>query len=175
MKTRKQIQLLLIALFGMTFLFAGNVNAQDEKYGDMERPNNIGVSNFDNFKNSAFDIYYNIGKLDVNLAKVEENLISYKKDADNINYQSLKSDVKSLNEINEAIPKLQSEVKGLKGESETMIKNAKNIKPRTKSPKAVGNTKKAVKALDAANDRAKILVDRQKIALKLATELLGDN
>lgn len=152
MKTKKTFQF-LVALLCVAFLFVNTLSAQndDDKYGDLERPDNIGVSDFDNFKNSSFDVYYNVGKLDVNLAKVEENLIVYKKDKANMDVNSLKSDVKSLNEINEAFPKLQGELKQLKGQGETMVKNAKNVKPKMKAPKAAKNTKKSVTALDKAN------------------------
>ncbi|MDF1549210.1 MAG: hypothetical protein P1P88_15395 [Bacteroidales bacterium] len=174
MKTRKILQCVFVALLSISFLFAGNVNAQDEKYGDLERPANVGDSDFDNFKNSSFDVYYNVGKLDVNLKKVETNLISYKENPDNIDFASLRADIKSLNEINAAIPKLQSEVTSLKGKSESMVKGAKDFKPKLKAPKAIKNTNQSVTALDKANDRMKTLVEDQKAALMTAKELLGE-
>ena len=56
-----------------------------------------------------------------------------------------------------------------------MVKEAKNITPKTKSPKAVSNTNKSIDALDKANDRMKILVENQKTALNTAKERLGHN
>jgi len=176
MKTKRNLKIVLLTIFCLSFMLTFTAGAQsDDKYGTLERPDNINDASFDSFKNSAFDTYYNVGKLDENLKKVETNLIAYKKDTKNIDFNSLKSDIKSLNEINEAIPKLQSEVSSLKGKSENMVKDAKNIKPVTKSLKAIKNTDKSVKALDAANDRLKILTENQKTALKTAKELLGNN
>lgn len=174
MKTKKTYHLLVLAIFGLTILFGNNLNAQDEKYGDLERPANVGDSDFDNFKNSSFDVYYNVGKLDVNLKKVETNLISYKENPDNIDFNSLRSDIKALNEINAALPKLQSEITSLKGKSEAMVKGAKDFKPKLKAPKAIKNTNQSVTALDKANDRMKTLVEDQKAALMTAKELLGE-
>jgi len=176
MKTKKNFQFLFMALLSLSLMLSLGANAQNvDKYGTLERPENVGDADFDNFKNSSFDTYYNVGKLDENLQKVETNLIAYKKDTKNIDYNSLRSDIKSLNEINQALPALQTEVTSLKGKSESMVKNAKSFKPVTKAPKAVKNTDKAVKALDAANDRLKILTANQKAALVTATELLGKN
>ncbi len=176
MKTKNNFKFLFLALLSISFMLTFGANAQsDDKYGTLERPSDIGDGSFDNFKNSAFDTYFNVGKLDENLKKVETNLIAYKKDPKNIDFNSLKTDIKSLNEINEALPKLQTEVASLKGKSEAMVKDAKNIKPVTKSPKAVKNTDKSVKALDQANDRLKILVENQKTALVTAKQLLGNN
>ena len=165
-----------MALLSFSLKLTTGASAQnDDKYGDLERPDNVGDGTFDNFKNSSFDIYYNVGKLDENLKKVETNLVAYKQNKDNIDFNSLKTDIKSLNEISEALPKLQTEVTSLKDKSEDMVKNAKDISPKTKAPKAVKNTNKAVSALDAANDRLKILAQNQKTALETAKQLLGNN
>jgi len=175
MKTHKKSIYLLFAVLSFILLGLTQVNAQkDDKYGDLERPENLGNADFDNFKNSAFDIYFNVGKLDENLKKVETNLVEYKKDVNNINITSLKSDIKSLNEINESLVKLQKETADLKDKSESMVKEAKNFKPAMKAPKAVNNTNKSVTALDQANDRLKVLAENQKQALATAKELLGD-
>ncbi|MFN8258613.1 MAG: hypothetical protein U0W24_23185 [Bacteroidales bacterium] len=169
-------QLKLVALFLFSMLIFTSLQAQkDDKYGDLKRPDDISDASFDNFKNSSFDIYFNVGKLDQNLANVESNLIKYKQDPSAIDFNSLKADIKSLNEIGEAMPKLQSELTALKDKSETMVKDAKNITPKTKSPKAVSNTNKSVNALDKANDKLKELVDHQKTALETAKQLLGNN
>jgi hypothetical protein len=176
MKTKKNLQFLFMALLSLSLMLSLGANAQNlDKYGDLERPDNIGDGDFDNFKNSSFDVYYNVGKLDVNLQKVETNLVAYQKDTKNIDFNSLKSDIKSLNEINQAMPALQSEITSLKGKSEAMVKGAKDFSPKLKAPKAVKNTDKSVKALDAANDRLKILTEHQKTALETAKQLLGNN
>lgn len=176
MKTKARVWSLILMTFCYFTLSTNLATAQsDDKYGDLDRPDNIGDSDFDNFKNSAFDIYFNVGKLDENLKKVESNLVEYQKDKSNINFTSLRSDIKSLNEINESLAKLQKETAVLKDKSESMVKGAKDFKPKLKAPKAISNTNKSVTALDQANDRLKVLVDNQKLALTTAKELLGDN
>jgi hypothetical protein len=176
MNTNRKTIYFLVAIICLFMTGLNQAVAQsDDKYGDLERPENIGDSEFDNFKNSCFDIYFNVGKLDENLKKVETNLVAYQKDKSNIDFTSLKSDIKALNEINESLTKLQSETTSLKGKSEQMVKNAKNFTPKLKAPKAVSNTNKSVTALDKANERTLVLVDNQKRALATAKELLGNN
>ena len=174
MKTNKTVYMLIV-LAGLFFATMNQAFAQrDDKYGDLDRPDNIGNSDFDNFKNSSFDVYFNVGKLDENLKKVETNLVEYQKDKSNINVSSVRSDIKSLNEIGEALVKLQTETTSLKDKSEEMVKGAKNFTPKLKAPKAISNTNKSVTALDQTNDRLKVLVDNQKLALATAKELLGE-
>jgi hypothetical protein len=174
MKTNKTVYLLIV-IFSLFIASINQAVAQSvDKYGDLERPNDLGNADFDNFKNSSFDIYFNVGKLDENLKKVETNLVEYKKDKSNINVVSLKNDIVSLNNIGASLIKLQTETADLKGKSEKMIKDAKNFTPKLKAPKAVSNTNKSVTALDKANDKTKVLIDNQKLALATAKELLGD-
>jgi hypothetical protein len=166
---------MLVTLFSFFVIGFNQANAQrDDKYGDLERPDNVGDGEFDNFKNSCFDIYFNVGKLDENLKKVETNLVNYQKDKSNINVMSLKNDIVSLNDIGASLIKLQGETTTLKGKSEKMVKDAKNFSPKLKAPKAISNTNKSVTALDQANERTKVLIDNQKTALAVAKELLGD-
>jgi hypothetical protein len=175
MKTNKKTCCFLAILFSLFLVGYNQVNAQsDDKYGDLTRPDNVGDSKFDNFKNSCFDIYFNVGKLDENLKKVETNLVEYQKDKSNINIASLKSDITSLNDIGASLIKLQGETTSLKNESQAMVKDAKNFTPKLKAPKAISNTNKSVTALDKANERTKVLVDNQKLALAKAKELLGN-
>ena len=121
MKTRKTFQLLLVALFSVSFLFASSMNAQDK---ELERPKNMGDSKFDNFKNSSFDIYDKVGEIDQNLGKIEENLLSYQEDKDNMDLTSLKNDIKALKELNKDIPKLKSELTELSGQGKTLATEA---------------------------------------------------
>ncbi len=173
MKTKNLFFTGAMALF---IFFSVNIKAQTlDSYGDMKRPANIGVSDFDNFKNSCFDIYFNSHKLDKELKDIETNLTKYAADKSNIDFNSLREDIKSLKAINESTKELTAELKALDDKSETMAKNAKNIKPKTKAPKAVKNTNSSIKALNDAKSTLKSVGENQTTLLKQATELLGDN
>ena len=172
----KKLSLLSIFLITITSLYSTSIYAQNlDSYGDMKRPANIGVADFDNFKNACFDIYFNSHKLDKNLQDIETNLTKYAADKDNIDFNSLREDIKSLNAIGKSSKELTAQLKTLDDKSESMVKNAKNIKPKTKAPKAVKNTNNAIKALNDAKSTLKTVGENQVTLLKQATELLGDN
>jgi len=171
----KKTSLIILSLSFLLF-FSTNLMAQSlDSYGDMKRPANIGNSDFDNFKNSSFDIYYNSHKLDQNLKKIEGNLVKYAEDKSNIDFNSLREDIKALDATEKSVKELSADLKTLDDKSKDMVKNAKNIKPRSKAPKAVKNTNKAVKALNDAKTTLKSVSENQVDLLKKAKELLGEN
>jgi len=176
MRTKKTLLTTLILSLSFLMITSINLKAQTlDSYGDIERPKNIGNSDFDGFKNSSFDIYYNAHKLDKNLKTIEGNLVKYAEDKDNIDFESLRKDIKALKNTKESVKELSADLKSLDDKSKSMVKNAKNVKPRTKTPKAVKNTDKSVKVLNDAKTTLKTVSDNQVTLIKTATELLGDN
>ena len=170
------LQKMFIITFSLTMINSLSLTAQKlDSYGDMERPANVGNADFDNFKNSSFDIYYNSHKLDQNLKTIEGNLVKYADDKKNINFESLRKDILALNKISESSKKLSKDLKALDDKSKSMVENATKFKPRTKAPKAIKNTDESVKALDDAKDTLKRVSENQVKLLKTAEELLGDN
>ncbi|RLD75657.1 MAG: hypothetical protein DRJ10_14875 [Bacteroidetes bacterium] len=176
MSTKKKLQTLAIFVLSFLMINSMNLTAQElDSYGEMERPKNVGNSDFDNFKNSSFDIYFNAHKLDKELKKIDENLVKYAADKENIDFESLRADIKALNKSKESAKELSTDLKALDDKSKAMVADAKNFKPRTKAPKAIKNTDKSIKALDDAKATLKTVSENQVMMLKTATELLGDN
>lgn len=176
MNTKKTLLNTLILALSFLMINSMNLTAQTlDSYGDMKRPSNIGNSDFDGFKNSSFDIYYNSHKLDKNLQVIEGNLAKYAEDKANIDFESLRADITSLNKTKESVKELSTKLKALDDKSKSMVENAKKLKPRTKAPKAIKNTDKSVKALNDAKNTLKTVGDNQVTLLKTAQELLGDN
>ncbi|MEN8121470.1 MAG: hypothetical protein ABFS35_14050 [Bacteroidota bacterium] len=166
----------VILVLSFLMINSTNLTAQTlDSYGEMKRPANIGNSDFDSFKNSSFDIYFNAHKMDQNLKKIEENLAKYAEDKENIDMNSLTEDIKALKKTKESTKELTTDLKALDDKSQSMVKNAKNIKPKTKAPKAVKNTNKSVDALKDAKKTLKEVSENQVALLKKAQELLGDN
>ncbi len=173
---KKTLQNTLIIALSFLMINSISLSAQTlDSYGDMKRPANVGNSDFDSFKNSSFDVYFNSHKLDKNLKVVEGNLAKYAEDKDNIDFKSLKEDIKALKKTKDSAKELSADLKTLDDKSSTMVKNAKDFKPRTKAPKAIKNTDKSVKALNDAKKTLKIVGENQAALLKKAQELLGDN
>ncbi len=175
MSAKRKIRISVILVLSLLMINSMNLIAQNlDSYGDMKRPANIGNSDFDSFKNSCFDIYYNSHKLDKNLKVIEGNLVKYADDKDNIDFESLGKDIEALKKSKESAKELSTDLKALDDKSTSMVKNAKNLKPRTKSPKAVKNTNNSIKALNDAKVTLKEVSENQVTLLKTAQELLGD-
>lgn len=121
-------------------LFSWVLYAQEETKQMLEKPKDISILEFDDFKNSSFNIY--------------EKSVHYKKMADGD--EGLKAE-----DVTEA-KKLKDDVATLSKKADDLIEKAKNVKPKTKSPAAIKNTKKSVDALNAAKDNLKYILDKNK-------------
>ena len=127
---KKAILLTTICLFFIPMLLI----AQDE---ELKKPKDIGVAEFDEFKNNSFSIY--------------KSSLEFKTRVDNGETLSA-DDVK-------AVKKLQEDVAAMSEKTEKMIKNASNVKPMTKAPQAGKNTKASGKALKFSSANLQYVLD----------------
>lgn len=122
--------------------------AQDDK--QPKRPENIGVSDFDTFKNSSFDIYDESSTLKADAAKVEASVKTYAATPSSATLEKLKEDYKALRGVAKSSKELTDKIGGLETEGKNLLSSAKNVSPRTKSPVATKNTNTSIKGLNAA-------------------------
>jgi hypothetical protein len=136
-------------LFVLAILVAPQVSqAQDEK--EPKRPENIGVSDFDTFKNSSFDIFDESGQLKTDAAKVEASVKTYAATPSSATLEKLKEDYQALRGISKSSKELTDKIGSLDTEGKSLLTSAKNVSPRTKSPVATKNTNTSIKGLNAA-------------------------
>ena len=139
--------IIFLFLIGI-FITPGVLNAQEKK--NVERPKNVGVSDFDSFKNSSFDIKDESATLKKNITHLDNEIKKYSGLINTIGVAKLKNDLKALRESSQAIKKLTEAIAKLDDQGKSMVENAKTIKPKTKSLGAVKNTNKSIKGLDFA-------------------------
>jgi hypothetical protein len=132
--------LTVLALPGLLF-------AQDEA---PKRPENMGVSDFDVFKNNSFDILDESAKLKADAARLDTDVKSYSAGLAAVSVEKLKADYKAFRGIGKSSKELSTRITDLNGQSKALLDQAKSLKPMTKSPQATGNTNKSVKGLDAS-------------------------
>ena len=161
--------LVLLILLGI-FIFPGVMNAQDKK--DVERPKNIGVSDFDNFKNSSFDVKDESASLKENVTHIDNEIKNYSGVINTIGVQKLKENLKALQESQKAIRELSKEIGELDEQAKALLENAKNVKPKTKSISATKNTNKSTKGLGIAKDNLKVVTELLETDIKLITDEL---
>jgi len=140
----KKYFFLLVALVA---LLPASVFAQ----GDApKRPENMGVSDFDSFKNNSFDILDESTKLKTDATKLDTDVKSYSAGLASVTVEKLKTDLKALKGISKSSKELTTRISDLDEQGKQMLASAKSVKPMTKSPQATGNTNKSIKGLEAS-------------------------
>lgn len=132
---KKMFLLVLVACLGFA------VKGQ-EKEKVLEKPKDIKVQEFDEFKNSSFNIY--------------EKSMHYKKMADG-------EEGLTAEDLTGA-KKLKSDVATLSKKADALLEKAKKVSPKTKSPAAIKNTKKSVDALNAAQKNLEYIFEKMGAA-----------
>ena len=132
---KKLILLIAVAMFSAPLL----LSAQDE---ELEKPKDVGVAEFDEFKNTSFSIY--------------KNSLKFKTMAEN-------GDKFTKDDVND-VTKLQDDLTKLQEKTEAMLKNAGNVKPMTKAPKVTKIVKASAKALKVSAENLKYISENMVTA-----------
>jgi hypothetical protein len=147
MKTRYFSLLFLISL-----TFAGMLQAQDDKKPP-KRPDNISVSDFDDFKNTSFDIMDNAIKLKQDFGTIDNEVKKYSGIVNTLTVDKIRKDLGALRGIQKESTTLTDRISKLDDQSKELIDNASKVTPKLKSISATSNTKKAVQSLSVAKDK----------------------
>jgi hypothetical protein len=129
--------------------------AQDDK--TPKRPENIDVSDFDTFKNSAFDILDESAKLKTDATKVDTDVKAYASSLSNASLDKLKNDYAAIRGIAKSSKELTAKIGDLDTQGKSLLSSAKNVSPRTKSPAATKNTNSSIKGLDASKKNLEVV------------------
>lgn len=122
--------------------------AQDDQAP--KRPENIGVSDFDTFKNSSFDILGESAKLKTDATKVDTDIKAYAATLSNASLDKLKNDYAAVRGIAKSSKELTAKIGDLDTQGKSLLSSAKTVSPRTKSPAATSLTNKSIKGLNAS-------------------------
>lgn len=147
----------------------GLLFAQDSEKAP-KRPENIGVSDFDSFKNGSFDILDESTSLKTDATRIDSEVKNYAATISSVTLDKLKTDFKALKGIAESSKALTAKIGDLDNQGKDLLAAAKNVTPRTKSPVATGNTNKSIKGLDASRKN----LDAVSTLVTTNTKLLSD-
>src|SRR5689334_5945604 len=106
----------------LAVLMPGLLAAQDDA---PKRPENIGVSDFDVFKNNSFDILDESTKLKTDAAKLDTDVKSYSAGLAAVSVEKLKADVKAFRGIGKSSKELTTRISDLNGQSKALLDQAK--------------------------------------------------
>lgn len=129
--------------------------AQDDK--TPKRPENIGVSDFDTFKNSSFDILGESANLKTDATKVDTDVKAYAATMSNASLEKLKADFAAIKGVSKSSKELSAKIGDLDTQGKALLTSAKNVNPRTKSPAATKNTNSSIKGLDASKKNLEVV------------------
>jgi hypothetical protein len=154
----------IIGLFVCFFALSGISNAQTEV--PPKRPDNIGVSDFDGFKNNAFDILDESTRLRTDATRIDNEVKGGV--LASMTVDKIRQDIKALRGISESSQALTQKIGDLDEQGKSLLANAKNVNPKTKAPAASSNTNKSIKGLEAARKN----LDATASLVKANTDLL---
>ncbi len=131
-------------MFALMFVVGTSVLAQDP----LKRPDNIGVGDFDSFKNTSFDAHDESLKLNTDTKKIDGEIKGYAGLLSTISIPKLKGDLDALRGISKSQKNLREKLASLEDQGKSLLGSAKNVTPRLKAPAATGITNKSIKALE---------------------------
>ena len=143
--------------------------AQDKT---VSRPSDIGESEFDEFKNSSFNVLEESTKLKENLTHVDKEIKEYSGVMSTVSTDKIKAHYKALTGIKSETEAINSNIAQLDNKGKDMVSNANKVTPKMKSIKATTNAKKSVEGLEVAKGNMKSIAEMlQEDTSLLATEL----
>jgi conjugal transfer/entry exclusion protein len=138
---KKILSVVLLSAF-----VCGFATGQDQ--APPKRPENIGVSDFDTFKNNSFDILDESTNLKNDATRIDKEVKNLGGVLTSLSVERLKQDYKSLKGINDSSQALKEKIGSLDDQGKQLLESAKSVKPMTKSPAATSNTNKSLKGLE---------------------------
>ncbi len=145
------------------------VNAQEQP---PRRPDNIGVSDFDSFKNNAFDIVDESTRLKNDVTRIDNEIKNAGSVLTSFSVDKIRQDIRALRGIRQSSEVLADRIGKLDEEGKTLLNNAKNVNPRTKAPAATSNTNRSIQGLDYARKNLKAVADLAEANTKKLTDEL---
>ena len=159
----------LLIMMALCLTVTAPIYAQDKAPA---RPSDIGESEFDNFKNSSFDVMEESTDLKENLMHIDEEIKSYSGVISTVSTDKIKGHYKALTGVRSEVEVINSNIAELDDKGKDMVANASKVTPKMKSVKATANTKKSVQGLEVAKSNMKTITDvLQEDTKLLAAEL----
>ena len=143
--------------------------AQDEEEV-LQRPADIKVSDYDEFKNTSFDTYDESRKLVRNVAVIDNDVKNYAGVMKSVLTPKLLDDLKALVAIKNSSEALSAKIASLDEKGKDLAANSK--KAGLKAPAAGKNTNSSVSALNKSKGHLNTVTDMLNADMKLIKDEL---
>ena len=154
------------------FVSLGILQAQDKEKKEVKRPKNIGVADYDNFKNNSFDILDESNSLQENVTHIDNEIKGYSGLINTIGVEKIKKNLAALKDSKSAAETLLKKIGELAETGKELLTNVKSVTPKTKSLSASKNTKSSISVLDTSKANVKGLSELLVADIKLITDEL---
>ena len=154
------------------FASLGILQAQDEEKKEVKRPKNIGVADYDNFKNNSFDVLDESKSLLENVTHIDNEIKGYSGIMNTIGVEKLKKNLTALTESKSSVEILLKKIGELAETGQGLLTNVKSVSPKTKSLSASKNTKTSISGLDTSKGNLTDLSNLLVADITLVTDAL---
>jgi len=175
MKTLRSLKNLLLLLPLLMFLAAPALSQNtSEEAKKLQRPKDSGVKDYDDFKNSSFNLLQELLSTDKNYATIKADVDGYASGKRDVTVTNVKGDYGRLKKLKKSTGLMDDRVKSLSSEGEELLKNASKVKPVTKVKAVTGNTKKSIQAVDHSKTMMKEISSQVTTDMKTLSDKLAE-
>ena len=163
--------LTLVTAFSLVFVASGQTaRIYALKF---QRPKDCGLHDYDEFKNSSFDLLGEAIKTDINYEKLNADIQGNLSGEKEFNDSIANADISKLKTVLKLTQLMNDRVKKLTSGGNKLHENSSEIKPATTAKQATSNTKNSMKAVSASMDllnelTAKVTEDIEALAKRIA-------
>jgi hypothetical protein len=160
---------LFLLFFTVVFVFGQTTKEEAKK---LARPADCGVSQYDDFKNSSFNLLSELLKTDTNYEKIKVDISGYVEGEKEVTIDGVKGDISRLKSLKGSLESMDERVASLTTDGNDLLENATKVKPVTKVKAATDNTKESLKAVDLSKKMIDEISGQVEEDIKSLTELL---
>lgn len=135
-----------IYLLFVMVMSAQLIQAQDDKAP--KRPEDVGASEFDAFKNSSFDIMDESATLKKDATKIDTDVKAYAATLSTVTLEKLQADFKAIKGVSSSSKELNTKISALDEKGKALLTSAKDFTPKMKAPAITNHVKKSISGLD---------------------------
>lgn len=166
-----------ILVFAVVFLISGfmAINSQtlQEKAKALIKPADIGVADYDAFKNSSFSLKDEVLKTDKSYDQLSKEVVKYAKGGKKLTYKNVSSDLNKVKNIKTTVKALNDRVGSLAETGKKLSTGAAGVKPGNKVQQATTNTNTSLQAVDLSREILKGLTKKVDADMGTLTGLLS--
>jgi len=166
----KSLTCFLFLLLFSAFYISGQTTKEEAQ--KLKRPGDCGVSQYDDFKNSSFNLLSELLKTDTNYEQIKGDISGYVEGEKEVTVDGVKGDITRLKKLKGSLESMDERVATLATDGNDLLQNATKVKPVTKVKAATDNTKDSMQAVDLSKKMIDEMSGQVEEDIKSLTDLI---